>query len=328
MVLAGAFGGVGVSIKQSGFDGVAALAMWLLLAGLVAWVPWRTVVVRIAWLAAGMAAVVGLVLLHAALSGWSDWWYAIVGYRMEQRSAIVGAEWSRLGRTGPDAAPILVPPIVVAVVAWAWLRRRGSRVFVPPATGVLAAWAVSAALSFVIGGQFFHHYWVIFSFPIAALCGLVIGRLPAPRASAIAAAVALVVPAASFLNLVVLPDDEIPVAISQETRPAAGEAVGHWIDDHATPGDTFYAVCAAAHAYAHAEMTPVYRYLWFDGVRLGHGAQAELRALFEGDDRPTWVATFDRPDRCDPSGTMTRALAQFYVRVDTVSNVTIYRLRD
>ena len=326
MIVAGVLGGFAWSLKQSGIDGPLAVGAWLLVAASFGWSARRVLLVRLGQLALGAGAVVGVLALHGWVTGWSDWWYAVFGYRREKRSVFEDAQWWRIREWGRDAIPVFATVVFAGIAAAVVSLRARHRLVVSPVAGVFVAWMLTATVSFLAGGQFFRHYYVILAFPVAALCGLAVGSLPANRRRAMVAAAALVVPVVSWLSLAVKPRDEVPIAISDEPRPLIAERVGHWLDDHAADGDTLYVMCAAAHAYAHAEMDPEYRYLWFDGVRQGRDSQEELVALFTGPDPPTWVAAFDRAVICENSGVVADVLEAAYTEVDQVDGVPIYRL--
>jgi hypothetical protein len=111
MLIAGVAGGFGWSMKQSGVDGLAAVAAFLVLSALVGWEGWLVTWRRLGSLLIGAFGVVGLAALHGALTGWNDWTYAAWGYRLEKRSALQGSNWHRLWRTTGEAWPVfaLVP---------------------------------------------------------------------------------------------------------------------------------------------------------------------------------------------------------------------------
>ena len=327
MVVAGVLGGIGWSIKQSGVDGPMAIGVWLLVAAVIGWMSWRTALVRLAQLAVGAAAVIALLALHGALTGWADWWYAIIGYRSSQRSALTGARWDRIAKTGWDALRLFAPALIAAAVAALLANTRGARVFRNRQSWIVPIWLLMAVFTFVVGGQFFHHYWVILSFPVAALTGLAIGAVPKGRTVVLLAALATVPAVVGAASVAVLSRHDVPIAISNEPRPLIAEHVGHYIRDHKEPGDSFYALCAAAHSYAHSGIDPEYRFLWIDGVHQGQDAQKDLHELFLGENPPTWVAAFDKPLSCDPSGIVLDVLATAYVKVGMIDQVGIYHLR-
>ncbi|CAB4849016.1 unannotated protein [freshwater metagenome] len=325
MFAAGALGAIGFSMKQAGIDGLLALGLWLLVVWATGARPrpevlallWRTVV--------GAAGVLALLVLHALTLNMSDWWYAMFGYRLDSRSALKGANFDRFWSTWSDAKPLFVPMMLAAFVCAVVVvvGRRSSRFAIEKS--LLPLWLICAFATFFSGGQFFHHYWITLTFPVAALCALVIGAAPW-ELKWVSVMVASVFAMVSWGSLALESRSEIPVSISGETRPLKAEHVGHWLREQMESGDTMYAMCAAAHSYAHAHVDPPYPYLWFDGVRQARHAQQLLIALFQ-QHPPTWVAGFDSAAACNGTGEVAAVLAASYRQVATVDGVPIYRLQ-
>lgn len=333
MFVAGLVGGVGLSLKQSGVDGVAALFAFLSLAAVMGWLPRRVALLRMLHAFAGLAAVVALMALHGWMTGWTDWTYAFYGYRAEQRSAFVGSNWGRLGETWADAWPILGLPMLVALGALLVVK------FVP-STGlgqpgalhhgpvVLPLWLLAAGATFVSGGQFFHHYWVILSFPVAAICGYSIGRLQRVRLRTAVCTTMLLPALWSFVALAALPRDRISPEVSGYGRAVKEERVGHWFAENAAAGETIYVMCASASVYAHADTAPPYPYLWFDNVHRVPGAMDLLVTMLGADDRPTYVAEFQRAAACDWSGRADQLLKLHYRPYTVVDGVRVLKAID
>jgi predicted membrane protein len=290
----------------------------------VGWMPRRIAMARLGQFAAGVGAVIGPLALHGWLTGWDDWWYAIVGYRKDQRSALVGAVWDRLDQTWRDALPILLPALAVAIACAIGLVRQRRLLAPSPMVGALLMWPLCALLTFALGGQFYHHYWVLLTFPVAALAGLFIGALRSARLRVAAVVVALAPAAWSFAGLVTLGDDEIYPEVNGHELAGKAERVGDWFDDHAAHGDTFYVLCASAATYAHADADPPYRYLWFDNVHNVPGAVESLEAMFAGAQRPTYVAVFQSGASCG-SPRIDDLLAVHYRRAAVVDGVVVLR---
>ena len=99
------------------------------------------------------------------------------------------------------------------------------------------------------------------------------------------------------------------------------------VDDHRAADSTLYVLCASAAVYAHANAIPPYPYLWQDGAQHARDAQQKLEALFAGADPPTFVAQYQRPLTCNPSGVVNSALRQRYRQVANVSGAIMWVLR-
>jgi hypothetical protein len=298
MYAAGLAAGAGFALKQSGIDGPVAVVLWLGVLLVSGRAPRREVRAQLLRFVAGAFTVIGLLLLHGALTDWHDFWYALMGYRLDQRSALVGANWARLAVTWAEARSVFIPVVTVLLLGLIALWYSQRRVPANPATPVLVLWPIVAAFTFVSGGQFFEHYWVILTLPIAAVAGLVIGALPNPRGRLLAAGLAALPALVSFASIATLGRDEIPVKVSDYRRATLEERIGHWFAAARTPGETMYVLCASAAAYAHAHEDPPYPYLWIDNVNKVPGAIARLEALLAGPNRPTFVAEVQPGTRC------------------------------
>lgn len=323
MTLAGMFGALGWSIKQSGVDGLAAVGAVLVVGAALRWWPapvaWR----HLARLTGGVVVVVGAVAAHGALTGWAAWRYAIAGYRMEQRSLWVDANWDRLLRTAADALVVFLPIAIVGVGAAAVVLHGRHRLVDHRAGVIFLVWPCTAAMSFLLGGQFFHHYWVILAGPVGAASGLAVGRLVGRRRVQWLAGLALVPLIWSAASVAGHRDAALGMAVDGDTRSFRAEAAGTWLRHHMREGETLYVMCAAAQTYAHAGADPVYRYLWWDGVHQAEGARRDLEALFTGAQRPEWVAQFDAPGSCTGSSAVVRVVQEEYRVAAVVSGVRI-----
>ncbi|MUH51871.1 MAG: hypothetical protein F2789_11755, partial [Actinobacteria bacterium] len=308
MFASGVIAGCAMSIKQSGLDGFLAVFAWLVLALLFAW---RERVVLLRWMAlliGGFAAVIGLLALHGALTGWHDWWFAFAGYRLGSRSALVGADWARLRNTMHAALPILGPTLAAAAICAAGYFSRPGR---KPRNelSILALWMVAATAAFLSGGQFHRHYWVTLAFPIAVLGAVCITSLRGWRTQALVAAVVLLPAMVSSVRLIALPRQQVPLRTSTDPRLVKDEHMAHWYLANRAPGETMYIMCAGAAFYGNAREDPPFPYLWYDNVRQVPGARQQLGAMLtSAASRPTFVALYQSPDGCDSSGISSRAI--------------------
>lgn len=320
---AGILGGLAFSLKQSGADGfVTALVC---VAALAAVDPRRRprAVRGLAALGTGFAAVLAALMLHGASVGWSDFWYANVGYRLSQRSGLVNADWERFATTLAIAMPVLAPvafgvvAMVVAVRPSPGVRRMG----------VLAVWLAMAVVAFLSGGQFHRHYWVILAFPLGTAAGCVLSLVRSASMRGVIAAVMLANPVVITARAVALPRDEVAIELNGDPRLVKDEAVAAWFEAHRDADSTLYALCASAGLYGNVETDPPYPYLWLDGVTRVPGAQAMLEEMFASEAPPTYVALYQDPDRCNPSGVVGGLLRQRYRIVADVMGVQLLQLR-
>lgn len=321
---AGLLGMAALSIKQSGFDAVAAGALVLLFVCLRRGWTRRARLLAIPALAVGALVPLAVMMLHGAATGWSRWWYAVAGYRLDQRSALRNAEWDRYHATASIAMPKLWPAIVLCALLLLWRVRRSEL----QAAVLLVLWAALAVLAFLMGGQFFRHYWVILAFPLGTACGVLVSLVRQRWVAWWAVVGMIAVPLLAFLNSMTIPENLVGQRLSDDGRLLRSEQVGEWFEDVRRPGDTVYALCASAALYGNVSTDPPYPYLWFALIPQVPGARDRLVQLFEGDGAPTYVAQFQAARLCDPSGAVERSLASRYRAVGNIDGIVIYARSD
>lgn len=328
MFASGVLAGCAMSIKQSGLDGFLAVFAWLVLALVFSWRE-RTIVLRsLALLLAGFALIIGLLALHGALTGWHDWWFAFAGYRLQSRSALVGADWARFWRTLQVALPILGPMALAGVVCAASFYGDGQR-RARTDHSLLILWMFAAIGAFLSGGQFHRHYWVTLAFPIGVIGAVLIASIRVRWQQLTVVFLVLVPALVSSARLITLPREQVPMRASTDPRLLYDERLADWYRAIRIPGDTMYIMCAGAAFYGNAIEDPPFPYLWYDNVLQVPGAREKLGAMFTAaTSRPTYVALYQAPDRCDPSGVSSHALATSYHPLELVYGVEILKRND
>jgi hypothetical protein len=322
LFVAGVVAGCAVSMRQSSVD---ALAAGVVAAAITAYGQgWRRAVVARASVAlgAGVLVPIGLIVIHAAVTGWDRWWFAVAGYRLGQRSVLESADWERLGRTYEVVRPVLLPAVVViggssAVVL---LHRCGRSALI-----VLFAWCAFALPAFALGGQFHRHYWVTLMFPLATLAGVLISQLHSRPVRAVLLIALLVTPAVMTWRIATMARDEIPLATSADPRLVKDERVARWFNSHAAPGEQIYVLCYSAGLYGHIDADPPFPYLWGDQIEGVPTAVPRLIDLLSSANPPTFIADYQRADTCDPTGSVGELIAQRYERVTTVDGIPVYQ---
>ncbi len=322
----GLLAGVALSLKQSGFDGMLALLVSLTLGVLFCATQRATAVKAVAALVAGLTAVVGALMLHGALTGWSSWWAAVAGYRLKTQSAFAGADWHNLATTAPVAAVVLGTTAFLAVLGIGTVTqdlRRRAAASLTPGPLVLVAWVMSATMAFFIGGGFWRHYWLLLAAPLSALAGVGLAQLPRLRYLMLAATVlpCLVISAWVYAG----DPARISLRADGDRRATIDVLVAKWFDVHRRPGQNMYVLCASAGAYADAHQDPGYPYLWFVEVQHGLNAQNKLVGYLGDPVRgPQFIAEYQRPSNCDSSGRVARILRRSYRRVAVVGHITMF----
>ena len=330
MVGSGALAGAALTIKQSSADGLGTLLAWLALAAIFGMLPRRKALAHLGRCALGAAVVIGALVLHGAITGWDRWYYSMLGYRLSQRSALQNANWDRMRLTSHDVLPIIVPVMVVSALAalllLVWRRQRS---VAPSALQLLLPiWAVLSVLMFLSGGQFFHHYWLTLTYPLAAIAGLAVGGLGVARWRRGLTVVAVGSAAISWVSFATLSREELWPEMTGERRPLIAERLGEWLPTVMQPGDTLFAMCTMPSLYAVADVDPVYPYMWWDSVHNPTGAQQQMIDLFTGPTPPTWVPLVFSTRSCNPSGEVSAALDARYHVVTEQYGIAIYHLND
>jgi 4-amino-4-deoxy-L-arabinose transferase-like glycosyltransferase len=325
---AGALAAFAVLVKQSGYDGGGAIALWLALAAWRGWLPRRESLRALGLVALGAALPLAAAVVHGALLGIGHWWFAVADYRLSVESVATGSVRERLTllwESFRTAWPCLVPLLVLAppgaVAAW----RRG------PAARLLVLWAALSLTGFALGGLFHPHYYVGLIAPLCALSALGIDLL---RARFGRTAVRVLV-AAAFVPVVVAAwpaytagsARAVSWRTTHDSRVLGDGRVGAYLRAHTSPDQTIYALYADASLYFAADRRSPYPYLWYLGVQHIPGALGRLERVLEGPRAPRYVAIYQAPGMIDKGGTVQRILDARYRRVATVAGVPILRLR-
>ncbi|MFM8794152.1 MAG: hypothetical protein ACKOFF_04580 [Acidimicrobiales bacterium] len=317
--LAGAAAGAAVTVKQSGFDATVAAAAAVLITSVAQGWGARRLVRVVGAAAAGAAVPVGLMVLHAALTGLGDWWWAVAGVRLELKSALAPADYDKLRETARIVLPIAAAAALAAVwlLARTWSRHRG-------ALAVLAAWSLAALAAFWTGGLFHRHYWTILMYPLAVGTGAALSTLRGRTAVAVAVAV-LAVPAVSTARGIVMDDAEVARQLHADTRLVRNEQAAAWIRANVPEGDSVWVMCASSSLYAEARRDPPVRYLWFAYYRAVPGAIREVLTLLNGDTAPRWIVQVQEPATCDPTGALGALVTSRYETVGGTPGWVIWR---
>jgi 4-amino-4-deoxy-L-arabinose transferase-like glycosyltransferase len=326
MFLAGVFAGTGFLVKQSGYDGGLAAALWLMLAAWRGWRPARDALQALGALALGVALIIGAAALHGALTGFHDWWFAIADYRLSVESVATGSiseRWSLFTDSLRTAGPVVGALAALALPGlWLALRR--------PETVLVAIWFVLSLTGFAIGGLFHGHYYVGPLTPLCALAALTLAAVP-PRIGLALGLAALVLPVyKAWPSYTTGSTRERSLASSSDSRIVSDGAVGRYLNARTKPGDTIYAMYADASLYLAAGRRAPYPYLWFLGIAHIPGALQRLRDTLAGPAAPRYIAVYQQPrtiDKSDRGDSIATTLQRRYRHTATVEGVPIWRLR-
>lgn len=335
LLAAGALAGLALSVKQSGYDGLVGTCLWFALAW---WFQWRRrgeLVGMFLVLMAGLATVIGLMLLQGTTFGFSDYWYAIVGFRIGSRSAVSSPQWARLGITTAITTGLAIGMLALAVIR---LRRshRPLRTWFDHQNTLAVCWLVGAGLALMTGGNYHRHYWITVVFPLSLVLALVVAveapdvadtvdhearsRWPiAPRELALACTVPLVVTGV----LMAFP------GLEQDARLHQDKAVADWVHAHdAGTNGILLPVCASASYHTVAGQTPPYPYLWVDNIVAAADAVPKMVELLDDPNGPAFVARFQPVGDCDTSGRVEAAIERNFERAADVDDIEVLKRVD
>jgi len=322
LFIGGVIAGCAVTLKQSGFDATAAACVGVLIAAFHEKWRARDLARAVVAIGAGVAVPVGLVLLHASLTGFRDWWYAVAGVRIQHASALASADWPKLRMTGRIVAPIVCVALVCAAPLFLRLFRSHAR-----AAMVLSTWGVVAVGAFLMGGLFHRHYWVILMFPFATVVGIAFSTVRTRSVALLMVVVSLAVPFVRTVEAVSMTDMEVASRLDDDTRIVLNEHVADWFATHDPGHGTVWAMCASSALYVLIDQAPPFRYSWFAYFAATPEALPMLHDWLGSDDRPEYIVQVQSGGRCDPSGRLGEIVAAHYDVVDSVLGHPVLRLR-
>ena len=310
LVAAGVLCGSALLMKQSAVD--TPVVLLALAATRRRWAP-----VLIA--GAGIALALLCAAAHAAVTGWSDWWYAVVTFqRTVGASQTLSGRWDGVRHVAWHVAPDLVGAAVVAVAGLVLLRRRHPAVPWWP----MLLWLVVALLAVVSGPYAHPHYWVQMVAPLSVLVGVAAASVPR-RVAVGLMVVALAVPLGLQAVLAARSPEHRTTTVVTDHRLLGNDQVADWLRSNSSPGDRVYAFVASADVYLLSDRLTGYPYLWQANVEHIPGARQLLAGYLSGPQAPRFVVVYQKPKDIDPSGILAPVLASGYTKVAHVGGYDI-----
>jgi hypothetical protein len=316
VVAAGALAVGAALIKQSFLDaGVAGVAFVAISAGLD-----RDV--RLRWplaYAAGAAIPLAVLLVWLAATGLTigGFVYTLFGFRLDLLHTLAASNLPIHVRLAHLEAPAWSSGLVLVLAGAAlglWHLRRDRVLAV-----TFGAWLAAATVGVLGGGSYFSHYLIeLVPVSCVAAAAVIAGARPPVRLLVLGAFAAVAFGAA------------YNGAGSAAHIHRREMAVGHYIRDHARPGDTDYVMYARANVVYYAGLRQPYPYLWSLMVPVRPGAIAQLRRLLGSAQRPTWLVPWQLANlwQLDPGGTTERLLLRGYRLTAIVCGFPIYMRND
>jgi 4-amino-4-deoxy-L-arabinose transferase-like glycosyltransferase len=325
LVLAGGCSAIALLMKQSGFDGLAVALVCAVVFGRIR---------GVGAVLLGAAGPFGLAVVHAAVTGWSDWWFAVIGYRLHtsagSRGGLAG-RWHNLTTGLPHLWPDLLPLGLLGVAGLAVCLLPGSRPGRPAPTWLAPAWLLLAFAGFFGGVFFFPHYWMQLVGPLCLLGAIALAALPV-RAALRLLVVGLLLVAClpsvlwTVRASVASPDRRDRLAVP-DRRLLANRDISPWLRAHAARTDQLYAFVSSADLYYTSGLHTDFRYLWQANLEAIPAALGELRGYLAGPDRPQWIVLYQQPSMIDPSGAIEQTLAADYGLATVIDGYRILHSR-
>lgn len=282
---AGAAAVLALLVKQSFFDATAVGLAGVVVAAATG-PRGRRLRPVLAYLA-GASAIVATVAAWDALAGLNDdrpysLLYAIVGFRIDAVATLSHRAGTAIGHLGqPVLQSGLAVLLPVSLLGIARVREApGIRI-------ALVLWPLAAAIGVLGGGSYWHHYLIELIGPVCAGLALlsVRWRVPSP---------AIAFACAGAAGTFTLSAAASGIPARYELR---SDAIARFVRDSARPGDSVYALYAAANTVAATGLPSPFPYEWSLMMRAAPRAQATLRALLASAQRPTWIMQWQRTTR-------------------------------
>ena len=311
----------------AGLAGASALGLKQNLAGglvfavvlfLCSWAWGPTGARRFAGLVASTA--VGAAVPVLATIGWalaagvrlSELWYTVYGFRSDAAQVIAESTSTKPAERIVLLLAIAVGAGVVAIVGGFVVHFKDHWTADRPVTVATGAVLTVELAGLVAGGSYWRDYLFPLVPPIALCVALLVSRggRPARRMRA----VALLSLASAAISLVVWFVLEVAGVIGY-TEVAAGEA----IKEASEPGDSLVVFGGRADVQYSSDLPSPYPHLWSLPMRTLDPEYADLVALLEGPDAPTWFVTWVSLSSWDAPGAddLRAALEENYERHGT-----------
>ena len=343
LFLAGCLLAIATIVKPTALPAVAAAL------GAIVWsAPPSERVSHIVRAVAGAALVLAPFVAHGVLSGPDDFWYAVVGFRMEEHSAFSAGErfFDELRQSGPHVTWAVFPVWLLTAL---WIRRGRWR---STCGATLASLLGGSIVGAALGGYWYWHYFIGLLPAAALMAGEALVRdllpgLAARAAGALRPPVRLLRPrrAAAWVAAAVLSatvslavntsyvgatPEETGLRLYRRHASTASREVARYLAARTGPDDTVYAAFAGPDVYYMSRRRSASRHLYWTEINRVPGALEDV------------LRTLDDPRRCPKyvvrlQGELEKAgrAAPFWDRVErrffpeaVVRGVIIYRRLD
>jgi 4-amino-4-deoxy-L-arabinose transferase-like glycosyltransferase len=318
LLLAGLAAGTAPLMKQSGFDGL------LVAAGVVVSASDRG-----RWKSVGAFTGVALVplavsALHGLSVGWSNYWFAVAGYKLSAGSGVDRGFGNRLGPLATSwigARRDLELLALVALAGACFTLLRKPRLWLP------TCWLLAAFAGFNSASLYWPHYYVQLVAPLALLAGIAATSVPGRTFGLLVAAVAVAQVLPFLIRLDLMPHMQREALVPYYRQFESDQRVASAVRAGSGPHDSIYALDSEADLYFLADRRAAFPYLWAHPLKEIPGAIRQLRRLLDGEHHPRLVVVYRAPGVVDPSGRLARILLDDYRLQERVpgTDVSIFR---
>ncbi len=338
-------------------SGVVMLPVALAFVWLIGGVSWRGMIRRGAWIGGGFALGLAPALVHGWLTGWHDFVYASVTYRLEfQSSATVSTahHWERFGRLIRHCRALTVAVGLLAGVRWVsswswppvpapWIASRVSGVVAKPLRFdrpadrsdaevggfLLRLWLLGCLAGVAMGGDWWYHYLLQLAAPLAIWIVATLRDLNGVLARTwrwgVTLAVVALLIGQYWVGAMGSPDRISSWLYHRNELVVADDVAAYLRSRTSAETPVYIAFSQPAISYLADRPSP-YRYLYPQELGALPHAEADLIAMVEGPARPLYVVdTGHRAPFADGGRSFWTAVAAHYHLEATVGGLAVYR---
>ncbi len=336
MFATGGFGAAAVLVKQSAYDVVL---VGIVVICIAAWRNRQTDrqsfgIDALAFSLGGVALLAPAVA-HGVTLGFSDWWFAVAGYRLGVENVMSGSaaeRWTKLVRSAHVIGVHAAALVGFATLGLLALHRGRTRRMIP------LLWFVCALTAFALGGLFHAHYYVGLVAPISVLGAQGVsellhehrlGRFRIAKVVAVPLCVVLVLPSV-WSTWTVLREPSAntrSLLSSRDPRLVRNAALAEWLSVHSSANEEIYVIYADASLYYEADRRSAFKFLWERGVERIPGALDDLAAILDGDSPPAFLIQMSPPERLAGGEQIKEVVDRRYEDVIVIDGVLIRQLR-
>lgn len=309
---AGVLGMAAVGLKQNMATGLAFGGVVLLVSALLRRITWGQFTALAGAALAGAAVPLGATLAWCVAAGVElhTLWYAVYGFRSDALRVISDGAGEAPAARAARLALIFLATGMAAIVLFFLVNLRHAWRTHPAATAAALAVLVVDGAGVVLGGSYWRPY-LLGIVPTVVLCAALGSHHPGRRGEWMRRSIAFAT-VSCLLSTVVWVAGNLSGA-----KPPTEIYTGRAIRDVSEPGDTIVVFGGRSDIVFASGLPSPYEHLWSLPMRTNDPDLAELTALLESDDAPTWFVEWVEFDAWQPEGDpeLQAVLAARYERV-------------